>query len=287
MTQIKGSVCIVTGAGSGIGRELAVQSVRRGACRVIATDVSQPGLDETCRIVEGNGGRLEGHQFDIGNRDHIQQFVEMALATLGSERLVLFNNAGMALCSGRFQDTSMDEFQRLLEVNLLGVIRLTKGFYSYLLDRDAGHIINISSVFGLGGMDCQAAYSTSKFAVRGFTETLRMELLDSNVHVPCVHPGGIKTNIVRNSNPTGPMMTQERHDDLIRAFDKIAQTTAEKAAQKILDAVERKRTRLVIGLDGMQFDWVTRIFPVRYTSIINRMYRRKMANPYDQPEGNS
>lgn len=280
MTQINGSTCIVTGAGSGIGRELVVQAVQRGARRVIATDVHQPGLDETSRIVEDNGGRLEKYLFDVGNSEDVRHFVESILATLESDRLVLFNNAGMALCSGRFQDTSLDEFQRLLDVNLWAVIRLTKGFYDYWLQRDEGHVINISSVFGLGGMDCQSAYSTSKFAVRGFTETLRMELLDSNVNVTCVHPGGIKTNIVRNSNPSGSVMTQERYDDLIQAFDKLASTTAGNAARKILDAVERNKTRLVIGWDGMQFDWVTRLFPVRYTAIINRLIRSKMANPY-------
>lgn len=282
MTEIRGSVCIVTGAGSGIGRELAIQSAKRGARRVIVTDVSQTGLDETCCLVSDRDARLEPHLFDVGMSDEINDFVQSVLPTLANDRLILINNAGMALCSGRFQDTPLESFERLLDVNLLGVIRLTKGFYGYLLKRGEGHVVNISSVFGLGGMDCQSAYCTSKFAVRGFTETLRMELSDSRVNVTCVHPGGIKTNIVRNSSPTGTMIDQELYDRIIRDFDKIASTTAEKAALQILDAVERNRTRLVIGFDGLQFDWVTRLFPVRYTAMIIRKYREQFSNPYEK-----
>jgi len=280
MTQIRDSICIVTGAASGIGRELAIQAAKRGARRVLATDVSQPGLTETCRIAESFGSKVESHLFDVGKQAEIDRFVSMVLPTLGASRLILFNNAGIAICTGRFQDTSMDEFLRLLDVNLLGVIRMTKGFYSHLLEQGEGHVANISSVFGLGGMDCHTAYCTSKFAVRGFTETLRMELADSKVNVTCVHPGGIKTNIVRNSSPSGTVITERQFDELIKEFDKIARTSSEKAASQILQAVERNKTRLVIGLDGKQFDWVTRLFPVRYTAIIKRRYRDKMANPY-------
>ncbi len=281
MTRVRDSVCIVTGAASGIGRELVIQACQRGAGRVIGTDINGPGLAETDALVRSAGGKLESYVNDVGNAEQVNSFVDSVMPTLGGRRLILVNNAGIALCSGRFQDTTMEEFLRLLDINLIGAIRLTKGFYSYLLDHNEGHVVNVSSVFGLGGVDGQSAYCTSKFAIRGFTETLRMELHGSNVHVTCVHPGGIKTNIVRNSKPSGSVMTQEKYELLISDFDKIARTTADQAARQILNAIEKNRTRLVIGLDGKQFDWTTRILPIRYTALIIRQYRNKMVNPYD------
>jgi NAD(P)-dependent dehydrogenase (short-subunit alcohol dehydrogenase family) len=280
MTQIKDAVCIVTGAASGIGRQLAIQSASRGARRVLAADINLSELTETCRLAGRSNGQLESFGLDVGKPDEIHEFVNAVLPSLGKSRLVLFNNAGIGLCSGRFQDTPMEDFLRLLDVNLLGVLHMTRGFYDYLLAQGEGHVVNISSVFGLAGIDCQTAYCTSKFAVRGFTESLRMELSDSRVQVTCVHPGGIKTNIMRNTRPLGPTITSDHHDDLIKEFDKIARTTAEQAARQILNAVEKNKTRLVIGLDGKQLDWVTRLFPVGYTGIIQRMLKRTVTNPY-------
>ena len=161
MTTINGSVCIVTGAASGIGRSLAVGAAARGAKRVIGTDVNGDGLQETAGLLGSTTVSLESHQFDLGSSEQVDRFLADVLPTLNQDRLILFNNAGIALCSGRFQDTPLDEFVRLLDINLMAVLRLTKGFYRYLLEHGEGHVVNISSVFGLGGFDGNAAYCTS------------------------------------------------------------------------------------------------------------------------------
>lgn len=281
MTKINGSICIITGAASGIGRQLAHLAAQRGAQRVIATDINPAGLEETVLTAAEQGWRLESAVFDTGSPEQVNEFVEQIVPSLAGGRLVLVNNAGIALCSGRFQDTSMEDFSRLLEINLMGVLRLTKGFYPYLISTNQGHIVNLSSVFGFAGVDGNAAYCTSKFAVRGFSESLRMELLNSNVRVTCVHPGGIKTDIVRNAKPAGQVMTEEKYQVLVDDFDRLAKTTAQQAANAILSAVERNQSRLVIGRDGRHVDWMTRLFPTLYTQLLMRHYRRKMMNPYD------
>ncbi len=282
MTKIDSSVCIITGAASGIGRELAIQALKRGASKIIATDVNTEQLNETGELACRGRDRslFESHCFDIGSAHEIEQFVQLVQPTLADRRLILFNNAGMALCSGRFQDTPLDDFERLLNVNLLGVIRLTKAFYPYLLEKGEGHVVNISSVFGLFGMDGHSAYCTSKFGVRGFTETLRMELFDSNVNVTCVHPGGIRTNIARNSKIAGPTMDQAKYEQMVKEFDQVSPTTAASAATQILDAVEKNNTRLLIGSDARQIDWLARIFPVRYTKMAIARLKKSFSDPY-------
>ncbi|MBX3422035.1 MAG: SDR family NAD(P)-dependent oxidoreductase [Pirellulaceae bacterium] len=280
MTSIKDSVCVITGAGSGIGRELAVQAIQRQAKRVIVTDINGPGLRETEILIQQSGGRLEPHEFDVACTESLGRFVDAVLPSLAGDRLILFNNAGMAICAGRFQDTPLEDFMRVLDVNLTALVRLTKAFYGYLMEHNQGHVVNVSSVFGMAGVDGNAAYCTSKFAVRGFTESLRMELHQSNVNVTCVHPGGIKTNIVRNSTVSGQVITDDHYKQLVQDFDKVAITTASEAARQILQAVERNQMRLVIGRDGKMIDWMTRIFPVAYTKLFIRRFNKQLANPY-------
>lgn len=281
MTKIKDSVCIITGAASGMGRELAIQAAKRGASRIIATDISPSELAETEKLVAQVGFKLETYVFDIGEAAQINDFVSKILPGLDNKRLVLFNNAGMALCTGRFQDTPLEDFERLMSVNLMGVVRMTKAFYPYFMGKGEGHIINTSSVFGFAGIDGQTAYCTSKFAVRGFSETLRMELYQSNIQVTSVHPGAIMTNIVRKAMPSGEFMGEEDYKIKVEEFDKIAHTSAEKAARQILEAVEKNKTRLVIGFDGKQLDWVTRLFPSRYSGLLKNVLKKKFHNPYE------
>jgi|688.fasta_scaffold00009_45 NAD(P)-dependent dehydrogenase (short-subunit alcohol dehydrogenase family) len=282
MTQIADSVCIVTGIGSGIGRHLAIQAAQRGARRIIGTDINSDSLSETARLAAQHGRPVEAHCFDVGSADAIGQFVGQVLPTLSGERLILINNAGIALTCGRFQDTPEQEFDRLLNINLMAVVRLTRAFFPYLLQTGSGHVVNVSSVFGFAGVDGNSAYCTAKFAVRGFTETLRMELADCQVNVTSVHPGGIKTNIVRSSPPGGQFVTAQDHQNMIESFDRIAKTLPEEAARQILNAVEKNKTRLVIGSDGKMLDWMTRLLPVLYTRVITRQYRSAVSSPYDR-----
>jgi butyryl-CoA dehydrogenase len=151
---------------------------------------------------------------------------------------------------------------------------LTKAFYPYLLQQNEGHIVNLSSVFGLVGVENQSAYCTAKFGLRGFTETLRMELRGTGICTTTVHPGGIKTNIVRNARFNPLLSTPETHEESITVFDKQARTTAASAARQILDAVEKKKQRLVIGADGVVLDSLARFFPVGYTRIIKHQIKK-------------
>jgi short-subunit dehydrogenase len=279
MSKIKDSFLIVTGAASGMGREIAIQAAQKGAT-VIGTDINAAELNETAQLVTQKGLNMEIRVFDVGKADEISAFATEMLTKIQDKKLILINNAGIALCAGRFQDTPIEEFERLLDINLYGVVRMTKAFYPYLMSAGAGHIVNLSSSFGFVGIDGQSAYCTSKFGVRGFTETLRMELQDSNIKTTSVHPGGVKTNIMRKSLPVGEFITNEIYTEKVKEFDNIAHTSAEKAATQILNAIEKNQQRLVIGFDGKQLDWLSRLLPTRYTSILVKVLKKKFMNPY-------
>ena len=271
------TVFVVTGAGSGIGRQVALQAAMAGAA-VIATDINTATLAETSQIGQGQGLEMETFTLDVADKDAVYNFASTVIPKLKERKLVLINNAGVGLFSGNFHSTSQDDFEWLMNINLWGVIRMTKAFYPYFIRQNEGHIVNLSSVFGLGGFANQTAYCTAKFGVRGFTEALRMELLGTGIHTTCVHPGGIKTNIMRSATPKGPELTAAMHAKATATFDKVAMTTPEKAASLILKAVKRKKQRLVIGKDGKAIDIITRMIPVGYTKI----FKRKMDKTFKE-----
>lgn len=275
------SVVIVSGAASGIGRQVALQAAARSA-KVIATDVNTSGLQETRATALQQGSDLELHTLDVADKEAVFRFAREVIPQLEGRKLILINNAGVGLFSGSFKDTALEDFRWLLNINLWGTICMTKAFYPYLLERNEGHIINLSSVFGLGGFANQSAYCTSKFAVRGFTETLRMELQGTGIATTCVHPGGIRTNIVRNSLPKGTVATEAMHKKSVARFERAAKTSSEKAAKVILDAVESKKQRLLIGPDAKALDLVTRFFPVLYSRILKKEIDKTFTNPYKE-----
>ena len=279
MSYFNNANTIITGAGSGMGRQMALQAAKRGA-RVIAADYNATTLDETKALAQAQGSAIETFVLDVANAQAIEAFAQQLIPTFNKGRLILINNAGVSIFTGNFEHTPLDEFEWLINVNMWGVIRLTKAFFPYLLEYNNGHIVNLSSVFGLGGMGGNSAYCTSKFAVRGFTETLRMELADTNVGTTSVHPGGVKTNIVRNQVPKGGHTTDEMLSNVVNKFEKNARTTPEHAAQQILDAVEKKKTRLVIGSDGKMLDFVTRLFPEAYTNIVRKKAKKSFGEPF-------
>jgi NAD(P)-dependent dehydrogenase (short-subunit alcohol dehydrogenase family) len=279
MSYFNNANTIITGAGSGMGRQMALQAAKRGA-RVIAVDYNNITLDETKALAQAQGSAIETFVLDVANAQAIEAFAQQLIPTFNKGRLILINNAGVSIFTGNFEHTPLDEFEWLINVNMWGVIRLTKAFYPYFLEHNNGHIVNLSSVFGLGGMGGNSAYCTSKFAVRGFTETLRMELADTNVGTTSVHPGGVKTNIVRNQVPKGGHTTDEMLSNVVNKFEKNARTTPEHAAQQILDAVEKKKTRLVIGSDGKMLDFVTRLFPQAYSNIVRKKAKKSFGEPF-------
>lgn len=263
---------LITGAGSGIGRELARQTALTGA-QVIATDVNEATLAETNQLANG---KLQTHRLDVADAAAIQAFADQIIPTLDPSRpLILINNAGVALGSGPFTTTDLTDFEWLLSINLWGVVRMTKAFLPHMIAHNRGQIVNISSVFGLAGVENQSAYCTAKFGVRGFSDVLRMELLDTGIGVTCVHPGGIKTNIATAARiGQGGFVTEAMHKQGAASFADAAKTTPQRAAEIILAGIARRKARVLIGNDARQIEWVTRLFPTRYVSIIKRQIQK-------------
>jgi butyryl-CoA dehydrogenase len=274
-TYTFGSLCIITGAGSGIGRQLCLQGLSLGA-EIIATDINDNSLQETHRL-SGYDERLSLHTFDISDSVQIESFFKKISPQLQDRRIILINNAGTGLLSGMFNDTNIEDIEWLFGINFWGVVRMTKNCLPAMIKKNDGCIVNVSSVFGLGGFATQSAYCPTKFAVRGFTEVLRMELNGTNIRTLTVHPGGINTNIARNSKVSENVLSYR--DSSIDDFSKVAITSPERAAQLIWKAVERNKRRLLIGADAYLIDIVTRLFPVFYTRIAWRFFKQKFTIP--------
>lgn len=264
MKKFAGRVAVVTGAASGIGRVLALQLATRG-CILALADLDTEGLRETAQQVREAGARCSVHEVDVADRDAVDAFATAVIDEHGEAHL-LFNNAGVTLVDS-VQNVDYDDFDWLMNINFWGVVYGTKAFLPHLRAADEAHIVNISSLFGLLALPLQSAYNASKFAVRGFTEALKMELAGSSVAVSCVHPGGIKTSIARNSRVRTDELNVSR-EDLTAGFDKAARTTAAQAAAQIIRGVEKNRRRILVGPDAKIADWIVRLFPGSYERIM-------------------
>ena len=273
------SIFIITGAGSGMGLSMTNLVLSKGGT-VFALDKVEASILHLREQFQGQ--KLQAKVLDVADPKAIESFAAETIPQLNGRKLVLINNAGVALASGRFVDTPLDDFEWLLSINLWGVIRMTKAFLPYMIDTNQGHIVNLSSVFGLAGVTNQSAYSTSKFGVRGFSDVLRMELYGTQIKVTCVHPGGVKTNITRSSRIAGKVFTQEMMKEAILRFDTIAKTSPEKAAQLILRAAEKGQARLLIGADGRLFEWITRLFPTSYIGLLKFVLEKTFGDIYDK-----
>jgi butyryl-CoA dehydrogenase len=257
--DVRGRVAAITGAGSGIGRALATDLARRGAHLALA-DIDTDGLAATVAGCEGYGVKVTSQRLDVADRDAIYEWADAVPAEHGHVNL-LFNNAGVALVAD-VATMSDEDLHWLVDINLWGVVNGCRAFLPHLEDSGEGHIVNLSSVFGLLSIPSQSAYNISKFAVRGFSDALRMELeiARSCVSVTTVHPGGVKTNIARRARQDPSTVGPTRPgQDLGDAFDRIARTTPESAAAQILAGVERDRRRVVVGADGAFLDLVSRL----------------------------
>jgi NAD(P)-dependent dehydrogenase (short-subunit alcohol dehydrogenase family) len=271
MKTLEGKVVVITGAGSGIGRALTVECARRGAL-VAISDVNEEGLAETARLAGAK--KHLAKRVDVRSDDEVGGFAADVERTLGGASVVV-NNAGVSL-SDTIGPMKRADFAWLMDINFWGVVRGTEAFLPQLQAQSDAHVVNISSVFGLIAVPSQSAYNASKFAVRGYTEALRQELAEShpNVHVTCVHPGGIRTNIVRNGRTNRDMHGKPvDRDRFVRDFDRMARTSSEQAAEIILEGVLANRPRVLVGGDAHVIDWMQRMFPVRYPSIMGAISR--------------
>ncbi|MDQ6696891.1 MAG: SDR family NAD(P)-dependent oxidoreductase [Actinomycetota bacterium] len=275
MKSYNGRVAAITGAGSGIGRALAAALAERGA-HLALSDVDEVGLAETVVLCEGRGVKVTSQRVDVTDRDAMHAWADQVVADHGTVNLI-FNNAGVAL-GATVDGMSYDDFEWLMDINFWGVVHGTKAFLPHLQAAGEGHVVNLSSVFGLISIPAQSAYNAAKFGVRGFTDALRMELeiADAGVSSTTVHPGGIRTNIAKNArlDPSVAALTGDR-DRSPADFDKIARTTPEKAARQILVAVARNRRRALIGADAKLIDLISRLPAGLHQRVIIRAARRR------------
>jgi NAD(P)-dependent dehydrogenase (short-subunit alcohol dehydrogenase family) len=273
MRTLDGKVVAITGAGSGIGRELAVQAARRGAVLALS-DWDENGLVATGELVRSAAlaGRPEARldKLDVRDRSAMHDYAASVREEHGRVNMVV-NNAGVAL-HGDFEETGYDDFERIMDVDFWGVVQGTKEFLPHLVASGDGHVVNVSSLFGLLGMPGQSAYNAAKFGVRGFTEALRQEMLLARhrVAVTCVHPGGVKTAIARNARTTSS------HDqpEVARHFDtRLARTSAARAAEVIWSGVLAERARVLVGTDAKALDLLVRALGSRYQQVVVRAAR--------------
>ena len=285
MSNIAGKVAVVTGAGSGIGRAVAYELARRGA-KLALSDVDAAGLAETVRHARVIGAQVHDAHLDVTDREGVLAYADTVADEFGAVNIVV-NNAGVAF-TGDVEKMSFEQIERVMNVDFWGVVHGTKAFLPHLIASgsatDTSHLVNISSLFGLLAMPSQSAYNAAKFAVRGFTESLRQELILAGhpVEVSCVHPGGIKTAIARNAGTIAGLNQSE----FARFFDsKLAKTSPDTAARTIVRGIAGNKPRVLVGTDAKVLDALVRVLGARYqrlfTSVAARV--RPSADPTDDP----
>jgi NAD(P)-dependent dehydrogenase (short-subunit alcohol dehydrogenase family) len=294
MKNISDRVAAITGAGSGIGRALAFALAKRG-CRLALADIGADALDETERALHAYGASLglarspviACTKVDMAAREQVEVWATSTFERFGAVHLI-FNNAGVAQ-AGTVEANSYADYEWVMGVNFWGVVYGTKAFLPLLKRSGEGHIVNVSSVFGLCSQPTQSAYNASKFAVRGFTESLRLELdmQGGTVSATCVHPGGVKTNIARSSRVNASVGTLfgKGETELTADFEKNFRTTPEDAAETILRGVERNARRVLVGADAWGIDAMQRLLPSGYQRIVGTIADRQRGRAQSRKGG--
>lgn len=271
MRTIKNSVVAITGASSGIGRALAIEVSKQGGS-VAISDINADMLEQTAQACRKAGAKgVHTQVVDVAKRSEMQAWADDVAQHFGKVNVIV-NNAGVNL-SACVEKMSYKDFEWVMDIDFWGVVYGSKSFLPHIKNASWGHIVNISSLFGLIGIPNQSAYNSAKFAVRGFSESLRMELqMDgSNVGVSSVHPGGVKTNIVNSSlmkETLGKQMSDQAFKD---QFEKLARTTPEQAAKDIIRGIEKNSLRVLVGMDARIGDRIQRLLPTGYQRLIKMM----------------
>ena len=271
MKSFNNKVAAITGAGSGIGQQLAVSLAQQG-CHLALSDINSAGLVDTVNLLKSYDIRITTQILDVANRDAMKSWAAETVRKHGAVHLI-FNNAGVALGS-TVEGCSYQDLEWIININLWGVIYGTKEFLPWIKQTGEGHIVNISSLFGLTAHASQSAYNATKFAVRGFTESLRQELDIQNCGVSalCVHPGGIQTNIANAAKMQDNLSSLGMDPvEATQSFNQLLRCKPEDAAAQILQAIQKNKRRLLIGTDAKILDLIQRIFPTHYPKIITWM----------------
>jgi short-subunit dehydrogenase len=275
MQDFDGRVAAITGAGSGIGRALAVQLAKR-RCHLALSDVDEAGLAETAGLADLAGVDVTTERLDVADRDGMHAWADRVVADHGKVNIIV-NNAGVAL-GATVEGMSYADLDWLMGVNFGGVVSGTKAFLPHLKEAGEGHVVNISSVFGLLGIPSQSAYNAAKFAVRGFTEALRLELdIEAcGVSATAIHPGGIKTNIARNAKIDKSVEDIGQDPvDAKQSFERMFITSPKRAAQVIVKAIEKDKRRAMIGPDAHVINLAAKLPPSVYQRVIAKGAARR------------
>jgi short-subunit dehydrogenase len=274
MTAIRGAAAAVTGAASGIGRALALELASRG-CDLALADRDEAGLQTLAAdIAKSHPRKVTVHGVDVSQPDQIAAFARDAIAAHPGLNIVV-NNAGVALM-GTFAEVEQAQMEWLMNINFWGVVHGTRAFLPHLSQQREAHIVNLSSIFGIVAPPGQTAYAAAKFAVRGFSESLRHELQMANspVRLSVVHPGGVATNIARNSRTGTGMTDNARRAQSIERFEAVARTTPQAAALRIITGIEKNQPRILIGNDARFMDLLQRLRPGTYWSVLARKFEK-------------
>ena len=287
MRITQGKVAAITGAGSGIGRALAMALARRG-CSLALSDIDSARLRDTAGMAEVLGVRVTADVLDVSDRDALFAWAERCRAAHGGVNMI-FNNTGVAL-SAMAESTSPVDFEWLMGINFWGVVHGTQAFMPHLRASGDGHVINISSLFGIMAMPSQSAYNASKFAVRGYTEALRMELdmERAPVSATCVHPGGVGTNIAMAARIDPALLARIGGDidkHRARTTQMLQVTTPDSAAQQILRGVEKNARRVLVGPDARKMDFWTRLLGAAYQKLVVKEALKRRAQMADEQAG--
>ncbi len=270
MTAIRGAAAAVTGAASGIGRALALEFAARG-CDLALADRDEAGLQTiAAEIAKAHACKVSTHRVDVSEANEIEDFAAAAIAAHPGLNIVV-NNAGVALM-GTFAEIDLAQMDWLMNINFWGVVRSTRAFLPHLSRQREAHLVNLSSIFGIVAPPGQTAYAAAKFAVRGFSESLRHELQTaaSPVRLSVVHPGGVATDIVRNSRTGIGITDNTRRARSIERFDEVARTTPQAAALRIIQGIEKNQPRILIGNDARFMDLLQRLRPATYWRVLAR-----------------
>ena len=262
--RLEGRTAVITGAAGGIGRATAVSLARR-RCHLALADIDEAGMAGTAELVRGYGVRVSRHRLDVADRAAVAGLPALVADEHPGVDL-LVNNAGVGV-GGTFEQVSEEDFEWLFEINFWGVVRMTRAFLPLLRASGDARVVNLSSVFGLVAPPEQAAYAASKFAVRGFSESLRHELAGSGVGVTVVHPGGVATSIAKNSRvPAG--VSDEEVTRRLEKFRKLLRLPPEVAGETIVRGVERRKARVLVGSDARLLSVIARVLPVSYWKVL-------------------